>query len=81
MNQKSLHYIELTLNYLFIRVMMVDMTPAFKEAVNNVREWRTRYSSSDYPHKVVINISRRKRELWTHDYMDWTYHRISNSEC
>lgn len=35
---------------------MIDLNSCFEEAVNNIRIWRNRYSSKEYPHKVVLNI-------------------------
>ena len=39
---------------------MVDMTPIFTEGINNLRTWRNRYSSTEYPQKVVLNIFYRR---------------------
>ncbi len=38
---------------------MIDLSKAYAEATNNVRVWRNRYSTEEYPHKVVINMMYR----------------------
>ena len=38
---------------------MIDLKQAFTEGTNNIRAWRNRYSRSEYPHKIVINIMYR----------------------
>ena len=38
---------------------MLDIKPAFDEGMRNIRTWRNRYSKSEYPHKVVINMMYR----------------------
>lgn len=38
---------------------MIDIKSCFDEATRNVRTWRNRYSESEYPHKVVINMMYR----------------------
>ncbi|WP_418587100.1 hypothetical protein [Phocaeicola sp.] len=39
---------------------MIDMTPALTEGTNNLIKWRKRYSSTEYPGKVVLNIFYRR---------------------
>ncbi|MBO7230723.1 MAG: hypothetical protein J6V20_04855 [Bacteroidaceae bacterium] len=38
---------------------MIDLQTAFSEAENNIRVWRNRYTSQEYPHKILINIMYR----------------------
>ena len=38
---------------------MIDLNPAFTEASNNIRTWRNRYTSQEYPHKILVNIMYR----------------------
>lgn len=39
---------------------MIDLTPAFKEGMNNLQKWRNRYSTEEYPYKVALNLFYRK---------------------
>lgn len=36
--------------------MRTDLSNQYNEAVNNLKEWRNRYSKNEYPGKVVENI-------------------------
>ncbi len=38
---------------------MLDLRQAFAEGSNNIRNWRNRYSSNEYPHKIVLNMMYR----------------------
>lgn len=38
---------------------MIDLQAAFAEGENNIRVWRNRYTSQEYPHKILINIMYR----------------------
>ena len=38
---------------------MIDLQIAFAEGENNIRVWRNRYTSQEYPHKILINIMYR----------------------
>ena len=38
---------------------MLDLSHFFAEATNNIRTWRNRYSSNEYPHKIVLNMMYR----------------------
>ena len=38
---------------------MIDIKSCFDEAIRNVRTWRNRYTVSEYPHKVVVNMMYR----------------------
>ena len=38
---------------------MVDLRPAYKEAVRNIGTWRNKYPSDIYPHKIVLNMMYR----------------------
>ena len=38
---------------------MIDLQTAFAEGENNIRVWRNRYTSQEYPHKILINIMYR----------------------
>lgn len=39
---------------------MVELRPLLIEAQNNLQRWRNRYSSDEYPHKVVLNMFYRR---------------------
>ena len=46
---------------------MIEIKPAFDEATRNILTWRNRYSKSEYPHKVVINMMYRAygmKHIW-----------------
>lgn len=43
---------------------MVDLIQAFNEGLNNIRTWRNRYTPSEYPAKVVLNIFYRKYTMY-----------------
>lgn len=46
---------------------MIDMTPALTEGINNLCTWRNRYTSTEYPQKVVLNIFYRRytmNKMW-----------------
>ena len=46
---------------------MINMTPALTEGINNLRTWRNRYTSTEYPQEVVLNIFYRRytmNEMW-----------------
>lgn len=47
---------------------MIDLSPLFPEAVNNMRTWKNRYTATDFPYKVVLNMFYRR---YTMKYM-WT---------
>ena len=38
---------------------MIDLRQAYSEGINSIRNWRTRYSTQEYPHKVVLNMMYR----------------------
>lgn len=38
---------------------MVDLKQPYAEGTNNIRTWRNRYSTEEYPHKIVINMMYR----------------------
>ena len=38
---------------------MIDLSTAYTEATRNISNWRTRYESSIYPHKIVLNMMYR----------------------
>ena len=43
------------------------MTPALTEGINNLCTWRNRYTSTEYPQKVVLNIFYRRytmNKMW-----------------
>jgi hypothetical protein len=40
--------------------MNVDLTNVFQEARQNLNTWSQRYSSAEYPYKVILNIFYRK---------------------
>ena len=43
----------------FNRFFMIDIKPCFDETMRNIRTWRNRYLTAEYPHKVVINMMYR----------------------
>lgn len=45
---------------------MIDLSPLFPEALNNMRTWKNRYSAEEYPYKVVLNMFYRR---YTMKYM------------
>lgn len=54
---------------------MVDLSPLFPEAQNNMRTWKTRYTAEEYPYKVVLNLFYRRytmKYMWAEimDYAD-----------
>ena len=38
---------------------MIDLKNRYEEGVHRVRDWRNRYSITEYPHKVVLNMMYR----------------------
>jgi hypothetical protein len=40
--------------------MRIDLTNPYNEGLNNLKNWRTRYSKTEYPFKVVQNIFYRQ---------------------
>jgi len=38
---------------------MIDLQTAYKEATTNISNWRMRYSTNEYPHKIVLNMMYR----------------------
>ena len=38
---------------------MIDLTPPLSEAMNNIAAWRNRYTKTEYPHKIVVNMMYR----------------------
>lgn len=38
---------------------MLDLRQAYSEGIQNIRNWRTRYTPQEYPNKVVINMMYR----------------------
>ncbi len=58
--------------------MNIDLTNTFKDARQLINTWKVRYSSTEYPRKVVINIFYRKytiEKMWhsifTKEYSNW----------
>lgn len=46
---------------------MIDLTLALTEGINNLCTWRNRYTSDEYPQKVVLNIFYRRytmNKMW-----------------
>lgn len=39
---------------------MIDLSPLFPEATNNMRNWKNRYSAQEFPYKVALNIFYRR---------------------
>ena len=59
---------------------MLDLRQAYSEGIQNIRNWRTRYTPQEYPHKVVINIMYRAygmNYIWN-DYKNGNLPRYSN---
>ena len=42
---------------------MIDMSPALTEGTNNLIAWRKRYTSTEYPQKIVLNIFYRRYSM------------------
>jgi hypothetical protein len=42
---------------------MLDLTSFYQEGINYLHQWRNRYSKSEYPYKVVVNIFYRKYHM------------------
>ena len=42
---------------------MIDLNSSYKEAVENIQKWFSRYSSEEYPHKIVLNIMYRAYKI------------------
>lgn len=40
--------------------MNIDLTSTFKDARQLLNTWQNRYSSAEYPQKVIMNIFYRK---------------------
>ena len=38
---------------------MIELRPAMNEALRNLQTWRNKYSFSEYPHKIVLNMMYR----------------------
>lgn len=38
---------------------MLDLRPALNEAMRNIQTWRNKYTSTVYPHKIVLNMMYR----------------------
>lgn len=46
---------------------MVNLAPLYKEGIDNLQRWKTRYDESEYYEKVVINIFYRRwamKRMW-----------------
>lgn len=46
---------------------MLDLRQAYMEGSNNIRIWRNRYATNEYPHKVLLNMMYRvytMRQVW-----------------
>jgi hypothetical protein len=59
---------------------MLDLGQFLNQGISNLRTWRTRYTSQEYPHKVVINLMYRAYAvafLW-HDYEQGLFPRFTN---
>lgn len=39
---------------------MLDLSPVLKQGTDNLIQWRKRYSSNEYPEKIVLNIFYRR---------------------
>lgn len=62
--------------------MRIDLTNPFNEGMNNLRNWRNRYSKSEYPSKVVLNIFYRQytmNSIWT-SQIESSFSRFKNTE-
>lgn len=53
---------------------MIDLNSSYKEAVENIQKWFSRYTSEEYPHKIVLNIMYRAYTMETlyKEYEDGT---------
>ena len=67
--------------------MNIDLSSTFKNARQLTNTWKTRYSSSEYPQKVIMNIFYRKytiEKMWptifNTNYSNWetAYENLKN---
>ena len=62
--------------------MRIDLTNPFNEGMNNLRTWRNRYSKSEYPSKVVLNIFYRQytmNSIWD-SQIDASFSKLKGTE-
>jgi|TARA_B110000967_G_scaffold207508_1_gene257066 hypothetical protein len=62
--------------------MRIDLTNPFNEGMNNLYSWRNRYSKSEYPSKIVLNIFYRQHtmnSIWE-SQIDSSFNKFKNSE-
>jgi len=58
------------------------MTNPFNEGMNNLRNWRSRYTKNEYPSKVVLNIFYRQytmNSIWE-SQIENSFNRFKNTE-
>jgi hypothetical protein len=62
--------------------MRVDLTNPYNDGMNNLVNWRNRYSKNEYPFKVVLNIFYRQytmNSIWT-SQINSSFDRFKNTE-
>jgi hypothetical protein len=62
--------------------MRIDLSNPFNEGLNNLRNWRNRYTKNEYPSKVVLNIFYRQytmKSIWE-SQIDNSFNRFKNTE-
>lgn len=62
--------------------MRIDLTNTFNEGMNNLNTWRNRYSKSEYPSKIVLNIFFRQytmNSIWE-SQIDSSFSKFKNTE-
>lgn len=62
--------------------MRVDLTNPYNDGMNNLVNWRNRYSKNEYPFKVVLNIFYRQytmNSIWT-SQINSSFDKFKNTE-
>jgi hypothetical protein len=63
--------------------MRLDLNNPYNEGMNNLRNWRARYTKTEYPFKVVLNIFFRQysmNSIWL-DQIDASFAKFKNTEA
>lgn len=62
--------------------MRIDLTNPFNEGLNNIKTWRSRYSKTEYPSKLVLNIFYRQytmNSIWN-SQLDNSFEKFKGTE-
>jgi hypothetical protein len=62
--------------------MRIDLTNPFNEGMNNLTSWRNRYSKTEYPSKIVLNIFYRQftmNSIWE-SQIESSFNKFTNTE-